>query len=135
MNKLYHLFYVSSYKGGELFSRINYTLENIVEDVADWCYWDDLREYVADEEYFAQFSDEEFYGMSNLDILDKAPDEMLEQIVSERILYPGNMYAFDSHSDYQCYTTNDKGELIKINPIREEGFIKLLRDKLKEYYE
>ena len=31
-------------------------------------------------------------------------------------------------------TTNSKGELIKINPVKEEEFFKLLRNKLAEYY-
>ena len=100
MNKLYHIFYVTNYKGGELHSYINYTLEDMVEEITDWCFWDDLKEYIVDEECVAHLSGDEFYQMSELDLLNIIPDNVLENIVN-KILYPGNIYAFDEYYKLQ----------------------------------
>lgn len=133
MNKLYHLFYVFSYKGGELCSSINNTLKDIAETVAENYLWEDIKEYAADYECFTNMSDEDYFALSILDLLEIVPDELLED-VANNILYPGNTYAYDDCSDYECYTSNSEGKLISVNPIKEEGFIKFLREKLKEVF-
>ncbi len=136
MNKLYHLFYVSDYKGGELHSHINLTLSDVADAVIDdSCIWEDLKDFVADDECTKDISNEKYEKITELELLDIVPDSILEEMAT-RVLYPGNIYAFDTHSDYWCYYTKPSDErLIVVNPIKEEGFIKILREKLKEYYE
>ena len=129
MNKLYHLFCVSSYKGGELCSNINQTIEDVVSIIdVDW---DELFDRCADDEKFANMSDEEFSSLTCVQLLDMLNDEILKDIAQDEI-YPGNTYAFDTHSDYEVFTTNENGELKRINIIKEPGFIEAFRKSLLE---
>ena len=129
MNKLYHLFCVSSYKGGELCSNINQTIEDIASIIdVDW---DELFDRCADDEKFANMSDEEFSSLTCVQLLDMLNDETLKDIAQDEI-YPGNTYAFDTHSDYEVFTTNENGELKRINIIKEPGFIEAFRKSLHE---
>jgi len=132
MNKLYHLFNVSSYKGGELHSRTNLTLEDVVDEILNFCQWDDdFAEYVYDSN--ESLTDEAFEKLSHCELIDYASDEVIEDF-AENILYPGKIYAYDMYSDYECYTTNEEGKLVGINPIKEPEFCNILRKKWKEYY-
>lgn len=129
MNKLYHSFCVFSYKCGELCSNINQTIENIASNInVDW---DELFDYCADNEKFANMSDEEFFSLTCVQLLDMLDDKTLKDIAEDKI-YSGNTYAFDSCSDSEIYTTNEKGELVEVNIIEEPGFIEAFRKSLFE---
>ena len=129
MNKLYHSFYVSAYKGGELHSNINQTIEGIASNIdVDW---DEIRETCADHERFANMSDEEFFSLTYVQLLNLLDDEILKDIAKYKI-YPGNIYAFDSRSDSEIYTTDENGELKYVNIIEEPGFIEAFRKSLLE---
>jgi hypothetical protein len=127
MNKLYHQFYVSSYKGGELHSNVNQPIENIVSGID--IDWDELFDHCADDEKFANMSDEEFFSLSNVQLLDTLDDQTLKDIAYD-IIYPGNEYAFDSLSDSEIYKTNEEGELVVVNIIEEEGFMEAFKKAL-----
>lgn len=129
MNKLYHSFCVSAYKGGELHSNINQTIENIASGIdVDW---EELSERCADLEKFANMSDEEFFSLTNVQLLDMIDDQTLKDIATDRF-YPGNEYAFDSYSDSEVYTINDKGKLVKVNIIEEPGFMEAFKRALRK---
>lgn len=129
MNKLYHSFCVFSYKGGELCSNINQTIENIASNIdVDW---DELFECCADDEKFANMSDEEFFSLTCVQLLDMLDDKTLKDIATNQF-YPGNTYAFDSYSDYEIFTTNENGELKRVNIVEEPGFIEAFRKSLIE---
>ena len=129
MNKLYHRFYVFSYKGGELCSSINQTIEDIVSSID--IDWDELSDYCADNEKFADMSDEEFFSLTCVQLLNLLDDETLKEIAENQI-YPGNTYAFDSFSDNEIYTVNDEGKLIKVDIIDEPGFIEAFKKNLRK---
>ena len=132
MNKLYHLFNVSSYKGGELHSRTNLTLEDVVDEVLNFCQWDDdFAEYVFEDN--ESLTEESFEKLSHCELIDYASDEVIEDF-AEGVFYPGNIYAYDMYSDYECYTTNEKRELVEVDPIKEPNFCNILRKEWKEYY-
>ena len=129
MNKLYHSFCVSSYKGGELHSNLNQTIENIASGVdVDW---DELFDRCADNEKFTNMSDEEFFSLSCVQLLDMLDDQFLKDIATDKF-YPGNTYAFDSVSDSEIYTINDEGELVEVNIINEPGFIEAFKEALRK---
>ena len=129
MNKLYHRFCAFSYKGGELYSSINQTIEDIASSIdVDW---DELFERCADNEKFANISDEEFFSLTCVQLLDMLDDQTLKDIAHDKF-YPGNTYAFDSCSDSEVYTTNDKGELVEVDIINEPGFIEAFKKNLRE---
>ena len=129
MNKLYHSFCVYSYKGGELYSNINQTIEEIASDIdVDR---EEIFDRCSDDEKFANMSDEEFYSLSCIQLLDMLDDEILKNIAKDQI-YPGNIYAFDSHSDYEIFTTSENGELKRVNIVEEPGFIEAFRKNLFE---
>lgn len=124
MNKLYHSFCVYSYKGGELHSNLNQTIENIASGIdVDW---DEIFDRCADDEKFSNMSDEEFCALTCVQLLDMLDDQILKDIASDKF-YPGNIYAFDSYSDSEVYTTNDEGKLVEVNIIEEPGFIEAFR--------
>jgi len=129
MNKLYHSFCVFAYKGGELCSNINQTIENIASNID--IDWGDLFDSCADDEKFANMSDEEFFSLTCVQLLDMLDDQTLKDIASDKF-YPGNTYAFDSCSDSEVYTTNDKGELVEVDIINEPGFIEAFKKNLRE---
>lgn len=129
MNKLYHSFCAFSYKGGELCSNINQTIEDIASNIE--IDWDELIDYCTDGKEFDNMSDEEFFSLTCVQILNMLSDETLKDIAKYQI-YPGNTYAFDSHSDYEIFTTNEKGELKRVNIIEEPGFIEAFRKNLLE---
>jgi hypothetical protein len=130
MNKLYHKFCVYAYKGGELCSNINQTIEDIASNID--IDWDELFDYCADnEEKFADMSDEEFFSLTCVQLLNLLDDETLKDIAKDQI-YPGNTYAFDSCSDHEIFTTNENGELKRVNIIEEPGFIEAFRKSLLE---
>ena len=129
MNKLYHSFCVYDYKGGELCSNINQTIEDIASSIE--VDWDELFEYSADDEKFDNMSDEEFFSLTCVQLLNMLSDETLKSIAADQI-YPGNTYAFDSHSDYEIFTANENGKLKRVNIIEEPGFIEAFRKSLLE---
>jgi len=126
-NKLYHSFYVFAYKGGELCSNINQTIENVASSID--IDWDELFDRCADDEKFANMSDEEFFSLTCVQLLDMLNDETLKDIAEDKF-YPGNTYAFDSYSDSEVFTTNENGELKLVNIIEEPGFIEAFRKSL-----
>ena len=126
-NKLYHSFCVFAYKGGELCSNINQTIEGIASSIdVDW---DEMRETCADNERFADMPDEEFFSLTCVQLLDMLDDQTLKDIAEYKI-YPGNTYAFDSCSDSEIYTTDENGKLKCVNIIEEPGFIEAFRKSL-----
>ena len=129
MKKLYHSFYVYDYKGGELCSNINQTIEDIASSIE--VDWDELFEYSADDEKFDNMSDEEFFSLTCVQLLNMLSDETLKSIAADQI-YPGNTYAFDSHSDYEIFTANENGKLKRVNIIEEPGFVAAFRKSLLE---
>lgn len=129
MKKLYHSFYVYDYKGGELCSNINQTIEDIASSIE--VDWDELFEYSADDEKFDNMSDEEFFSLTCVQLLNMLSDETLKSIAADQI-YPGNTYAFDSHSDYEIFTANENGKLKRVNIIEEPGFVEAFRKSLLE---
>jgi len=129
MNKLYHSFCVYAYKGGELCSNINQTIEGIASNIdVDW---DELFEHYADDEKFVNMSDEEYFSLSCVQFLNIIDNQTLKDIAEYKI-YPGNTYAFDSHSDSEIYTTDENGKLKRVNIIEEPGFIEAFRKSLFE---
>ena len=132
MNKLYHSFCVFAYKGGELCSNINQTIEDIASSIVDSVDLnDELYDRCADDEKFADMSDEEFHSLTCVQLLDMLDDQTLKDIAADKF-YPGNTYAFDSHADYEIFTTNENGELKCVNIIEEPGFIESFRKSLLE---
>ena len=129
MNTLYHSFCVYAYKGGELSSHINQTIEDIVSNID--IDWDELFEYCADNEEFSNMTDEDYFSLSYVQLLNSLNDETLKNIAKDQI-YPGNTYAFDSYSDYEIFTTNENGELKRVNIVEEPGFVEAFRKDLLE---
>ena len=129
MNKLYHSFCVFSYKGGELCSNINQTIEDIASNID--IDWEELFDRCADNEKFANISDEEFFSLSCVQLLDMLDNEILKDIATDSF-YPGNIYAFDSVSDKEVYTINDEGELVEVNIINEPGFMEAFKKALRK---
>ena len=129
MNKLYHSFCVFSYKGGELCSNINQTIEDIASSID--IDWDELFDRCADDEKFSDMPDEEFFSLTCVQLLDMLDDQILKDIAYNE-LYPGNTYAFDTCSDSEIYTINDEGKLVKVNIINEPGFIEAFKEALRK---
>ena len=129
MNKLYHSFCVVAYKGGELCSNINQTIESIASDIVNSIDWEEIIDSYADNEKFDNMSDEELNSLTCVQFLDTLDDQTLKDIASD-ITYPGNAYAFDSYSDSEIYTTNEKGELVEVNIIEEPEFIEAFKKAL-----
>lgn len=129
MNKLYHSFCVFDYKGGELCSNINQTIEDIASNAVDYIDWEAIFDNYEDNEIFANMSDEEFYSLTCVQFLDMLDDQILKDIASD-IIYPGNIYAFDSRSDSEIYTVDENGKLKCVNIIEEPGFIEAFRKNL-----
>lgn len=129
MNKLYHSFCVYSYKGGELCSNINQTIEDIASGID--LDWEDIFDRCADNEKFANMSDEEFFSLTCVQLSDMLDDQILKDIATDKI-YPGNTYAFDTVSDSEIYTINDKGELVEVNIINEPGFMEAFKKAFHE---
>lgn len=129
MNKLYHSFCAFSYKGGELCSNINQTIEEIASGIdVDW---EEIFDRCADSEKFANMPDEEFFSLSCTQLLDMIDDEILKDIATDKF-YPGNTYAFDTVSDSEVYTINDEGKLVEVNIINEPGFMEAFKKTLRE---
>lgn len=129
MNKLYHSFCVSSYKGGELHSNLNQTIENIASGIdVDW---DEIFDRCADDEKFSNMSDEEFCALTCVQFLEMLDDETLKDIATDSF-YPGNEYAFDGCSDSEVYTVNDEGKLVEVNIINEPGFMEAFKKAIRK---
>ena len=58
-------------------------------------------------------------------------DQTLKDIASDKF-YPGNTYAFDTCSDREIYTTDEKGKLVEVNIIEEPGFIEAFKKALRK---
>lgn len=127
MNKLYHSFSIYSYKGGELCSNINQTIEDIASSI--YIDWEEIHEICGSHEKFSDMPDEEFFSLNHVQLLNLLDDEILKDI-AEHEIYPGNTYAFDTHSDYEIFTTNENGELEHVNIVEEPGFIEAFRKNL-----
>ena len=128
-NKLYHSFCVFSYKGGELCSNINQTIEDIASGID--IDWEEIFDHCADDEKFSNMSDEEFYALTCVRLLDILDDEDLIDIATNSF-YPGNEYAFDSCSDSEVYTINDEGKLVEVNIVREPGFMEAFKKVIRK---
>lgn len=76
-------------------------------------------------------SDEEFFSLTCVQLLDMLDDKTLKDIASDK-LYPGNTYAFDSYSDSEIYTVNDEGKLVEVNIVEEPGFIEAFKKTLRK---
>ena len=131
MNKLYHSFCAFSYKGGELCSNINQTIENIASSVTDNIDWEEIFDNCADDEKFSDMSDEEFFSLTRVQLLDILDDQTLKDIAYDK-LYLGNTYAFDTCSDSEVYTTDEKGKLVEVNIIEEPGFMEAFKKALRK---
>jgi hypothetical protein len=131
MNKLYHKFCVYSYKGGELCSNINQTIEDIASSVVGDIDWEEIFERCADDEKFSDMPDEEFFSLTCVQLLDMLDDQILKDIAYDK-LYPGNTYAFDTCSDSEIYTTDEKGKLVEVNIIKEPGFVEAFKKALRK---
>lgn len=130
MNKLYHSFCVYSYKGGELSSNINQTIEDMASSID--IDWEELSDRCADDEKFANMDDEEFFSLSRVQLLDMVDDQILKDIATDKF-YPGNIYAYDTVSDSEVYTIDDKGKLVLVDNIVEEpGFIEAFKKVLRK---
>lgn len=129
MKKLYHSFCVFSYKGGELCSNINQTIEDIASSVVGDIDWEEIFERCADDEKFSDMPDEEFFSLTCVQLLDMLDDQILKDIAYDK-LYPGNTYAFDTCSDSEIYTTNEEGKLVEVNVIEEPGFMEAFKKAL-----
>ena len=132
MNNLYHYFYVSDYKGGELHSHTNLTLEELANEVEIDI--DELKESFADDERSQHISNEDWDKLTDLELLNIIPDDVLDYAI-ERYFYPGNEYAYDSCSDFEVYTTSEDGRLVEINPCKIPGFNTIVKENLKHYAE
>lgn len=131
MNKLYHSFCVFSYKGGELCSNINQSIENIASSVAGNIDWEEIFDCCVDDEKFSDMSDKEFFSLTCVQLLDMLDDQTLKDIAHDK-LYPGNIYAFDTCSDSEIYTTDEKGKLVEVNITEEPGFIEAFKKALRK---
>lgn len=131
MNKLYHSFCVFSYKGGELCSNINQTIEDIASSVVGDIDWEEIFDRCADDEKFSDMPDEEFFSLTCVQLLDMLDDQILKDIAYDK-LYPGNTYAFDTCSDREIYTINDEGKLVEVNIVNEPGFIEAFKKAIRE---
>ena len=127
MAKLYHSFCVFAYKGGELCSNINQTIEDIASNID--IDWEEIFDRCADDEKFSDMPDEEFFSLTCVQLLDMLDDQILKDIAYDK-LYPGNTYAFDTCSDSEIYTINDEGKLVEVNIINEPGFIEAFKEAL-----
>lgn len=129
MSKLYHSFCVSSYKGGELHSNLNQTIENMASGIdVDWV---ELFERFSDDEKFSNMTEEEFSALTCVQLLDMLDDKVLKDIATD-FFYPGNEYAFDSYSDNEVYTINDEGKLVEVNIIDEPGFMEAFKKAIRK---
>ena len=129
MKKLYHSFCAFSYKGGELCSNINQTIEDMASSVVGDIDWDELFDCCADDEKFSDMSDEEFFSLTCVQLLDMLDGQILKDIAYNKF-YPGNTYAFDTCSDSEVYTTDEKGKLVEVNIIEEPGFMEAFKKAL-----
>ena len=129
MNKLYHSFCVFSYKGGELCSNLNQTIENIASGI--YIDWEDIFNRYADDEKFSNMSDKEFFALTCVQLLDMLDDEALKDIATD-IFYPENGYAFDHSSVYEVYTINDEGKLVEVYIIEEPGFMEAFKKAIRK---
>lgn len=131
MNKLYHIFYVSEYKGGELHSYVNLSIDNVVDNIINSIDWDEISDRCADDEKLANMSDEEFFSLTCVQLLDIIDDNSLIDIAYDKI-YPGNTYAYDSYSDYEIYTMDKNGKLSIVDITKEPGFIEAFKKALRK---
>ena len=74
-------------------------------------------------------SDEEFFSLTCVQLLDMLDDQILKDIAYNKF-YPGNTYAFDTCSDSEVYTTDEKGKLVEVNIIEEPGFMEAFKKAL-----
>ena len=93
--------------------------------------WDELFDCCADDEKFSDMSDEEFFSLTCVQLLDMLDDKTLKDIAYNKF-YPGNTYAFDSVSDSEVYTANDEGELVEVNIVNESGFMEAFKKSLRK---
>lgn len=112
MTKYWHAFYVSDYKGGELHSKVNTNVKGILDFIV--CDWQITNAF--DE-------------VENLDTL---TDDDLYDIYCSKI--SNNIYAFDTCSAPEIYSTSEDGKLVEDFPPKEE-IIKYMREFLEGYKE
>lgn len=112
MAKYWHAFYVSDYKGGELCSRINTSVERILDFIVyDW----EITDAFDECEDIDQLTDDELY-------------DIYCSLISN------NTYAFDTRSAPEIYSTSEDGKLIEDFPPKEE-IIKYMRRSLEGFKE
>lgn len=112
MTKYWHAFYVSDYKGGELHSTVNASIEKVLDFLVSDCILYDEFQSVEDIE---TLTDEDLYDiyMGNIS---------------------NNTYAFDTWSAPEVYSTSENGKLVEDFPTKED-IIYYMRNLLKEYIE
>ena len=117
MNKLYSLFCVSEYKGGELHSCTNMSEEELCE----YLYETLITDYLYDsEEIKEHYEDNEI-----LEIFDELYDSDWD-----------NNYAYDSSGGYICFehVNNKLVNVDMLSVISSETKIKVFNKLLKTYY-
>lgn len=112
MTKYWHAFYVSDYKGGELCSRTNTSVERILDFIVyDW----EITDAFDECENIGQLTDDELY-------------DIYCSLISD------NTYAFDTRSAPEIYSTSENGKLVEDFPSEEE-IIKYMHKRLESYKE
>lgn len=112
MNEYWHAFYVSDYKGGELYSLINVDVDKILDFIVyDW----EITDAFDEVENLEALTDDDLYDMycSNIS---------------------NNTYAFDDRSAPKIYTTSESGRLTENFPPKE-AIVKYMYERLKSYKE
>ena len=110
---VYHVFWVSDYKGGHIHQKVNLSLRDII---------DLLLDYMSEDEYD--------YVVANLG---KVPNDKIKDIFNKVVNEGDNTYAFDYRSKFSFYKSTVNGPLVKCNPVDEYRFITELKALIKEY--
>ena len=117
MNKLYSLFFVSEYKGGELHCSTNMT----EEDLCEYLYEDLINDYL----YNSKEVEEHYENNEILQIFDELYSSDWD-----------NSYAYDSSGGYTCFEHVDNKliEVDMLSVISSETKIKVFNKVLNNYH-
>lgn len=109
MDKVWCIFYVSDYKGGELRMTLNVDIQKMLDRLTD-------------EWYF-------LYGAENNDFSDDELWEMWKEWYNDEEQH--NLYAYDSRSEKQVFSIKN-GKLVKDFPTKKE-ILKYAKLTIKEW--